>query len=57
LALINAALVNIDRRSPLQYFLASLLIGPFLTLLLAGTREDDAGALRQVDLWSGRAGK
>lgn len=54
LALINAALANIDRRSPLKYFLGSLVIGPFITLLLAVTREDEAGALRQVDLWTGR---
>ena len=54
LALINAALANIDRRGPLKYFLVSLLLGPFVTLLLAATRENDAGDLRQVDVWSGR---
>lgn len=54
LALINAAFANIDRRSPLKYFLGSLAIGPFITLLLAVTRQDEAGALRQVDLWTGR---
>jgi hypothetical protein len=54
LALLNAALANIDRRGPLKYFLGSLLLGPFITILLAATREDDRGALRQIDLWSGR---
>lgn len=54
LALINAALANIDGRSPLKYFLVSLLIGPFLTLLLAVTREEPGGAIRQVDVWNGR---
>ena len=54
LALINAALANIDRRAPLKYFLGSLLLGPLVTIVLAATREADAGALRQVDLWSGR---
>lgn len=54
LALINAALANIDGRGPLKYFLASLLLGPLMTLLLASTREDARGQLRQVDLWKGR---
>lgn len=54
LALINAALANLDRRSPLKYFLGSLLCGPIVTILLAATREDGGGALRQVDLWKGR---
>ena len=54
LALINAALANIDGRSPLKYFLASLFMGPLMTLLLATTREADGGVLRQVDLWRGR---
>lgn len=53
LALINAALANLDRRSPLKYFLGSLFAGPFVTLILAGTREDK-GQLRQVDVWKGR---
>jgi hypothetical protein len=53
LALINAALANIDGRSPLKYFLGSLLIGPLVTLMLAATREADGGIL-QVDLWRGR---
>ena len=56
LAFINAALANVDRRSPLKYFLVSLLVGPILTLLIAGTREDNGGALRQVDVWKGRRG-
>ena len=54
LALINAALANIDGRGPLKYFLGSLFVGPFITILLAATREDEHGALRQVDLWTGR---
>jgi hypothetical protein len=54
LALINAALANIDRRGPLKYFLGSLFVGPFITILLAATREDERGALRQVDVWTGR---
>lgn len=54
LALINAALANIDGRGPLKYFLASLLFGPFVTLVLAHTRESESGDLRQVDLWNGR---
>jgi hypothetical protein len=54
LALINAALANVGGRGPLPYFFASLLFGPFVTLLLATTRENERGELRQVDLWSGR---
>ena len=52
LALINAALANLSGRSPLKYFLASLLLGPFVTMILAATREE-SGNLRQVDLWRG----
>ncbi len=54
LALINAALASIDCRSPLKYFLGSLFLGPILTLILAGTREDKDGSLRQIDVWKGR---
>lgn len=54
LALINAALANLDRRSPLKYFLGSLFLGPIITVVLAGTRQTDGGHLRQVDLWKGR---
>jgi len=54
LALINAALANIDRRGPLKYLLGSLLIGPLITIILATTHEDEEGDLRQVDLWTGR---
>ena len=54
LALINAALANVDGRSPLKYFLGSLFFGPFVTVILAATREDDEGRLRQVNLWKGR---
>ena len=49
LALINAALANIDGRSPLKYFLGSLFVGPIITLILAVTRADKGEALRQVD--------
>jgi hypothetical protein len=54
LALINAALANIDRRGPLKYLLGSLIFGPLVTVILAATREDASGGLRQVDLWNGR---
>ena len=54
LALINAALANIDHRGPLPYFFGSLLFGPFVTLLIAATREDEAGRLRQTDILTGR---
>lgn len=54
LALLNAALANIDRRGPLKYFLGSLFLGPLITLLIATTREAEAGKLTQVDLWTGR---
>ena len=54
LAVINAALANVDGRSPLKYFLGSWVLGPIITLLLAATREDPGGALRELDLWKGR---
>lgn len=54
LALINAALANIDGRGPLKYFLGSLFLGPLVTLFLAATRETESGVFRQVDLWDGR---
>ena len=54
LALINAALANIDGRSPLKHFLGSLFVGPFITILLAVTQEDEGVWLRQLDLWRGR---
>lgn len=53
LALINAALANSDGRGPLKYFLGSLLLGPLVTMILAGTKEDKGGGLKQVDLWNG----
>ena len=56
LAVINAALANIDRRSPLKYFIGSLFLGPLITVVLAATREDKGEGLRLVDLWSGREG-
>jgi len=37
----------------LQYFLGSLFFGPFVTLVLATTRETPDGSLQQVDLWKG----
>ena len=54
LALINAALANIDRRSPLKYFIGSVFLGPLVTVLLAATREDKWGDLRLVNVWKGR---
>lgn len=54
LALINAAFANVDRRSPLKYFLGSLFLGPIITMVLAGTRVDPDGGLKQVDVWKGR---
>jgi len=54
LALINAALANTDQRSPMKYFLGSLLLGPIVTIVLAATRETADGQLRQIDLWNGR---
>ncbi len=52
LAVINAALANAQQRGPLKYFLASLLLGPLVTLVLA-TTQASAGGLRFVDLWRG----
>ena len=54
LALINAALANIDGRSPLSYFAGSLLFGPLVTLLLASTREEARGERQWIDLLKGR---
>lgn len=54
LALLNAAIANADRRSPLKYFLVSLFLGPLLTMVLAATREDESKGLKQIDLWKGR---
>lgn len=54
LALINAALASIDGRSPLKYFIGSIFLGPLLTMLIAGTYEDEKGSLRQLDLWRGK---
>jgi hypothetical protein len=53
LAIINAGLANASGRSPLKYFLGSLLLGPIITILIACTRESPSGALQQVDLWRG----
>ena len=54
LAIVNAAIANFDRRSPLRYFLASLLPGPIVTVVLAATSESAAGKLTQFDVWRGR---
>jgi hypothetical protein len=54
LALVNAALANVDGRGPLKYFLGSLLLGPIMTMILAATRATSEGRLRQVDIWRGR---
>ena len=55
LALINAALANLDSRGPLKYFLGSLFLGPIITVVLAATREDGNSHLGLVDLWKGRS--
>ena len=57
LAFIHAALANLDGRSPLKYFLVSLLLGPIVTIILAATYEDERGSLRQIDLLKGRSRK
>ena len=54
LALINAAIACAGRRSPLTYLIASLFGGPIITLVLAGTYEDEARRLRQVNLLTGQ---
>ena len=53
LAVINAAIANATGRSPLKYFLASLLFAPLVTIVLAATVEDEKGHLHQIDLWKG----
>lgn len=53
LALINAALANMGGRGPLKYFLASLLFGPIVTLVLATTTRGPKGTLEQADMWNG----
>jgi hypothetical protein len=54
LALINAALANIDGRGALKYLLGSLVFGPIITIVLAVTKQADAGGLEQSELWNGR---
>lgn len=54
LALINAALANVDGRGPLKYFLGSMFFGPIVTIILAATTSTTGGKLHQVDLWKGR---
>jgi hypothetical protein len=53
LALINAALANVDGRGPLKYFLGSLFFGPIITVILAATRHTRDAGMKQVDLWNG----
>ena len=53
LALINAALANVDGRGPLKYFLGSLFFGPIITIILAVTRRTEGAGMKQVDLWNG----
>ena len=53
LALLNAAIASASGRGPLKNFLGSLMLGPLITIILAGTVEDENGDLRQVDLWKG----
>jgi len=53
LALINAALANVDGRGPLKYFLGSLFLGPIITIVLAATRHTEGAGMKQVDLWNG----
>jgi len=53
LALINAALANISGRSPMIYFIASLFLGPIVTLILATTKEGPGRSIKQVDLFKG----
>lgn len=55
LALLNAALANVDGRAPLTYFVGSLFFGPLMTIVLAVTWETPEGRLRPVDLLRGRA--
>ncbi len=40
-----------------KYFLGSLVLGPLITLMLATTRQDEAGVARAVDLWTGGPAK
>jgi len=53
LALINAALANVDGRGPLKYFLGSLFLGPIITIILAATRQTRDAGMKQVDVWNG----
>ncbi len=53
LAVINAALANASGRGSLKFFLGSLFLGPIITIILAGTYEDNQGRLRLSELWKG----
>ncbi len=57
LALINAALANIDNRSPLAYFIWSLLFGPLTTLTLAITKYDIEKGTEFINLIYGRSNR
>lgn len=54
LALVNAALAWWDGRNPLTYFIASLWLGPLVTLIIYGTYETPGRHLHQIDLLKGR---
>ena len=53
LAVINAAIANSSGRGSLKYFLGSLFLGPFITIFLAGTHQDNQGRLHLSELWKG----
>jgi len=56
LALVNAELANIDGRSPLTYFVGSLILGPVPTIALAVTKYDPQEGTRLIDIMHGRSG-
>jgi Flp pilus assembly protein protease CpaA len=57
LALINAALANIDNRSPLAYLLGSIFFGPVLTIALAVTKYDPEKGTEFINIYHGRSNK
>lgn len=57
LAVINAALANIDNRSPLAYLVGSIFLGPILTVALAVTKYDPDKGTTFIDLYHGRTYK
>lgn len=50
IALFNAVFAWWDGRKALRYFVASLFLGPWITLLIYGTYETPGGHLHQIDL-------